>query len=329
LRLPIFDVIFTDRSLEVAGLFFRARVIFHLRRMSKLIAAIGEHLNFPLTLRRYQAYGEDAANYFDGKDFRKVFAVGDKHFLLSLREANGSVTLDIQPRTRSEAVRQIAEHIARRILGLDFPLQDFYKFAQRDPILAELIQKFRGFRPTLSATPFESIVTSITAQQINLQFAFTVRSRLVRRYGEKLIVDGRTYFAFPQPEKLARVKVSSLRQLQFTGKKSEYTIGLAKAVRDGQLLLDTLSQHSDEDIAEKLMALHGIGRWTVDWFLARCLGRGNAFPAGDLGVRKAVQHFYFKGKEKSEDELRKFAQRWGEFANLTTHYLLTGLALGA
>jgi DNA-3-methyladenine glycosylase II len=297
--------------------------------MSKLIVATGEDLNFALTLRRYQAYGEDAANYFDGTKFRKVFVAGDKHLLLSLREANGSIALDIQPRTRSQAAWQIAEHIARRILGLDFPLQAFYEFVQHDPILTDLTQKFRGFRPTLSATPFESIVTSITAQQINLQFAFTVRSRLVRRYGEKLVVDGRTYFAFPQPEKLARVKVRSLRRLQFTEKKSEYTIGLAKAVRDGQLLLDTLSQHADDDIAEKLMALHGIGRWTVDWFLARCLGRGHAFPAGDLGVRKAVQHFYFNGEPQPEAELREFAKRWGEFANLATHYLLTGLALGA
>jgi DNA-3-methyladenine glycosylase II len=296
--------------------------------MPKPLTATGDHLNFALTLRRYQAYGEDAANYFDGNVFRKVFAVDDKHFLLSLRESNGGVMLNVQPSTRSQAVWQIAEHIARRILGLDFPLQAFYEFAQRDPILAELTQKFRGFRPTLSATPFESIVTSITAQQINLQFAFKVRSRLVRNYGEKLNIDGQAYFAFPTPEKLARVKVSSLRQLQFTGKKSEYTIGLAKAIRDRQLDLEALSQQPDEEIAEKLMALHGIGRWTVDWFLARCLGRGHAFPAGDLGVRKAVQHFYFNGEQEPEAELRKFAKRWGEFANLATHYLLTGLALG-
>jgi DNA-3-methyladenine glycosylase II len=127
---------------------------------------------------------------------------------------------------------------------------------------------------------------------------------------------------------LARVKVSSLRRLQFTEKKSEYIIELSKAIRAGRLDLETLSLKSDEEIAEELMALHGIGRWTVDWFLARCLGRGHAFPAGDLGVRKAVQHFYFNGEQKPEAELREFAKRWGEFANLATHYLLTGLALG-
>jgi len=297
--------------------------------MSGNIICRNAYLSFPLTLRRFQAYGEDAANYFDGNLFCKVFKWGDKHFLLSLQELDGGIHLNLKPTTKSSQVSQQAEHIARKILGLDFPLEKFYQFAKSDPVLHELTQKFHGLRPTLKANPFESIVTSITAQQINLQFAFTVRSRLVRRYGEKLVINGQTYYAFPTPEKLARVKVSSLRQLQFTEKKSEYTIGLAKAIRSGQLDLETLPQQSDEEIAEKLIALRGIGRWTVDWFLARCLGRGNAFPAGDLGVRKAVQHFYFNGQEKSEDELRKFAQRWGEFANLATHYLLTGVALGA
>jgi len=296
--------------------------------MPQIIAVRDDFLNFPLTLRRYQAYGEDAANYFDGKVFRKVFKIEDNLFLLSLQESNNGVTLNLKPATRSQSVRQQAEHIARKILGLDFPLEEFYQFAKSDSVLHELTKKFHGMRPTLKANPFESIVTSITAQQINLQFAFKVRSRLVRCYGEKLVIDGQTYYAFPTPEKLARVKVSSLRQLQFTEKKSEYIIGLAKAIRDGQLDLETLSQQSDEEIAEKLIALRGIGRWTVDWFLARCLGRGDAFPAGDLGVRKAVQHFYFNGKEKSEDELRAFAERWGDFANLATHYLLTGVALG-
>lgn len=298
--------------------------------MDRVIKKNTNHqLSFFLTLRRYQAYGEDAANYFDGKKFRKAFKSSDKHFLLSLQESNDGIALSLEPATRSQAVWQQAEHLTRKILGLDFPLEKFYHFAQSDPVLRELTQKFRGFRPTLAPDPFEMMVTSISAQQINLQFAFTVRSRLVRRYGEKLVVDGHTYHAFPTPEKLARVKVSSLRQLQFTEKKSEYIIGLAKAIRTGQLDLTALAQEPDEAIAERLIALRGIGRWTVDWFLARHLGRGHAFPAGDLGVRKAVQHFYFNGKEKSEDELRQFSQRWGEFANLATHYLLTGVALGA
>jgi DNA-3-methyladenine glycosylase II len=293
------------------------------------IMSINGPFDFALTLRRYQAFGEDAANWYDGKIFRKIFGAQGESYLLSLQRQNDTVELDLWPRTRAQAVWQRAEHIAEKILGWHFPLRDFYKFAQNDATLKKLAEKFYGFRPTLAADLFESLVTSITAQQINLRFAFAVRSRLVRRYGERLSMNGETYFAFPTPEKLARVRVPSLRALQFTGKKSEYIIGLARAIHSGRLDLDSLARRSQEEVAEQLLPLHGIGRWTVDWLLARGLGHGDAIAAGDLGVRKAIQHFYFNGEQKSEQELRAFAQRWGEFTNLAVHYLLTGMALGA
>lgn len=296
--------------------------------MPKILSSNGP-FNFALTLRRYQAFGEDAANQYDGQTFRKVFRAHDKLYLLSLRPQAGDVALDVWPKTRATLIAQEAERIAQQILGWHFPVQNFYKFAQNDPILRKLVESFHGFRPTLASDLFETLVTSITAQQINLRFAFAVRSRLIRRYGERLAMNGETYFAFPTPEKLARVRVASLRALQFTEKKSEYLIGLARAISAGKLDLDHLAQQSNEAIAEQLLPLHGIGRWTVDWLLARGLGRGEAIAAGDLAVRKAMQHFYFNGEPKSEQELRDFAQRWGEFTNLAVHYLLTGMALGS
>lgn len=295
----------------------------------RIIHPTNDHLNFALTLRRYQAFGEDAANRFDGKIFRKVFVVDEKLHLLSLFEKEAHVQMAISPATRAQKIWTEAERITCKIFGLQFPLAEFYAFAQTDPVLRELTERFHGLRPTLSADLFEMMITSISAQQINLQFAFAVRSRLVRRYGEKLLWNGETYFAFPKPEKLARVRVASLRALQFTEKKSEYIIGLARAICEGKLDLAQLPNLSDEEIAEHLLPLHGIGRWTVEWLLARGLGRGNAIAAGDLGVRKAVQHFYFNDAPQSEDVIRSFAQRWGNFTNLAVHYLLTGMALGS
>lgn len=289
----------------------------------------GDALNFGLTLRRYQAFGEDAANRFDGAVFRKAFFVDEKLRLLSLFEKENHAQMAIAPATRAQKVWREAERLAHKILGLEFPLEAFYAFAQNDPVLRELTARFRGLRPTLSTNLFEMMVTSISAQQINLQFAFAVRSRLVRRYGARLQHNGETYFAFPTPEKLARARVASLRALQFTEKKSEYIIGLARAICNGQLDLTQLPHLSDEEIAVRLLPLHGIGRWTVEWLLARGLARGNAIAAGDLGVRKAVQHFYFNGEPQSEDTIRAFAQRWGSFTNLAVHYLLTGMALGS
>ncbi len=293
------------------------------------LSVLGDQLNLPLTLRRYHAYGEDAANRYDGNVFRKVFAVNSRLCLLKLFAQANHVCYEVFPATKSTHVREEAERVARHLLGLQFPLTDFYVFAESDPVLRRLTQQYRGFRPTLAADLFEMMVTSISAQQINLQFAFTVRSRLVRRYGEQLQHSSETYFAFPTPEKLSRVHVSSLRALQFTEKKSEYIIGLAKAIHAGKLDLHQLQNLSDEAVAEQLLPLHGVGRWTVDWLLARGLGRGHAIAAGDLGVRKAIQHFYYNGESQSEDTIRAFAKRWGNFTNLAVHYLLTGLALGS
>ena len=71
----------------------------------------------------------------------------------------------------------------RRLLGLDFDLPGFYRMAKADAALAPLVEPLYGLRPTLAPTPFEMLVGSITAQQINLSFAFACRARLVRRYG--------------------------------------------------------------------------------------------------------------------------------------------------
>ena len=75
----------------------------------------------------------------------------------------------------------------------------------------------------------------------------------------------------------------------------------------------------------RLAALNGFGDWSADWFLARHLGRPTAWPAGDLGLRKAVSALYLAGRDASIPEVRAFGERFGEHRNLVAHYLLVGL----
>jgi len=84
----------------------------------------------------------------------------------------------------------------RRIFGLDHDLVGFYRVAKADPALASLVEPLYGLRPTLAPTPFEMLVGSITAQQINLSFAFACRARLVQRYGTRVRVGRETVWAF-------------------------------------------------------------------------------------------------------------------------------------
>ena len=99
----------------------------------------------------------------------------------------------------------------------------------------------------------------------------------------------------------------------FSGRKAEYVVGLARAELD----LDGLALLPDDDVRAALVALPGIGEWTADWFLARHLARAEAWPAGDLALRKAVWRFY-----GDDADVRAVGERLAPFANLSAHYLL-------
>jgi DNA-3-methyladenine glycosylase II len=183
-------------------------------------------------------------------------------------------------------------------------------------------------RPTQAPNPFEMLVGAISAQQVNLTFAFTTRSRLVRRFGRAVDVGGHTVYAFPEPAVLARAKERELRALQFSTRKAEYIVGLARLVASGALDLDRLVNLPNEEIISALTNVRGLGLWTAEWFLARAAGRGDVCPAGDLAVRKAFEHFYGRGRTLSDRAIRRRARRWGSHQNLAVHYLLVGMRLG-
>jgi DNA-3-methyladenine glycosylase II len=201
--------------------------------------------------------------------------------------------------------------LVRRYLGEPFDLDAFAAFAVTEPVLAEVVPALRGFRPPLVPDPFEALVTSITAQQISLRAAFSIRNRLIEAFGERHTVA----YAFPARERLAAARPEEIVAVGFSRRKAEYVIGLARAELD----LDGLALLPDEEVKAALIAQPGLGDWTADWFLARHLGRPDAWPAGDLGLRKAVLHFY-----GDETDVRTAGARFSRFANLAAHYLLVG-----
>jgi DNA-3-methyladenine glycosylase II len=113
---------------------------------------------------------------------------------------------------------------------------------------------------------------------------------------------------------------SEFTVLGFSRAKAEYVLELAHSDLD----LDAFSERSDDEVIQALTAIRGLGRWTADWFLARHLARPRAWPAGDLGVRKAVSTFYAAGRPLSIEEVRHMGERFAPFENLSAQYLLAG-----
>ena len=282
------------------------------------------------TLSRFHLWGEDPVNRLSDGVFRRAFKWGGRWRGYELRWSGdpdaARLTVSV-PGARRAAVVDGAVAEVHHVCGLHLDLASFRNAAAGDPILGGLATRLHGLRPTLAPNPFEMLVSSVCAQQVNLAFAFTVRARLVRRFGEALLVGGRAVYAFPEPAVLARAGVAELRGMQLTTRKAEYVVGLARQVAGGGLDLDRLSSLSNDEVIERLTAVRGFGRWSAEWFLARCLGRGDVCAAGDLAVRRAFEHFYARGRALSELAIRRRATRWGPHQNLAVHYLLAGRRL--
>lgn len=264
-----------------------------------------EPYDFELSTGRYRAFGPDRANLWHDDALHRVVDGRD----VRIAAAPGGVEV--------EPLDGDTEPVVRALLGLAFDLASFYEFARGDAVLAGLVERFAGLRPPLNPDPFETLVTSITAQQVSLHAAYSIRNRLIERYGEP----GKVAYAFPRRAVLAEAGEDELVALGFSRRKAEYVTGLAASALD----LDALAGLPDDDVKDTLVAVRGLGEWTVDWFLARHLARPRAWPAGDLAVRKAVSRFYGDGPMLSIQDVRALGERFDPFQNLAAHYLLAGL----
>ncbi|MFL5968433.1 MAG: DNA-3-methyladenine glycosylase family protein [Gaiellaceae bacterium] len=264
------------------------------------LIAVPPPYDFDLSLDRFTFWGVDRANVWEDGALYRIVAGRE----IRITSAPGGVQV--------EPLDDVIEPVVRKLLGLEFDLPPFFAFAQGEPVLAEAVRRFPGFRPPLAPDPFEALVSSITAQQVSLHAAFAVRSRLIDRYGER----AEHATSFPTRERIALASEDELMALGFSRRKAEYVLGVARAGLD----FDELALLPDAEVKARLTSLRGLGEWSADWFLARYLARPEAWPAGDLGLRKAVLAFY-----ADVTDVRAAGERFRPFQNLSAHYLLAAL----
>jgi DNA-3-methyladenine glycosylase II len=250
--------------------------------------------DFERSTFRFRVFGDDLASRWHDGGLHRVLASG-----LAARIEAGGV------KAYGEATPADVEEI-RHLLGGGF---DLASFAAAYP---DVYARAPGFRPPLLRDPFEMLVTAVTAQQISLRAAAVIRAGLVQRFGDRVEHDGVEWWRFPSPE---RIRGADLTGLKLSAMKMRSIAALAEA----DLTLDGLG---DEEVIARLSLLPGIGRWTAEWFLARCLGRPGVVAAGDLGVRKAVARWFSGEPIWPERRVREAMAPFGAHTNLAVHYLL-------
>jgi DNA-3-methyladenine glycosylase II len=280
-------------------------------------------LDIPASVDIFRRSGDDLLDRWDGHVLLRTTRVGEAVIPFACTVTGvierPAVRVMVEQAAHVPVVQQVVQ---RMFVTAPEPLA---ALMAADPRIAQLETQFRGVRPVLQLDPFAAIIRSISAQQVNLRWAATVRRRLVETYGRPLTLGLHQVFVL-EPHRLATATVAELRALQFTTRKAEYILGLATAVTEGTLDLSALQTQRDAEVIARLTTLRGLGRWTAEWFLARTLGRP-CVSAGDLGVRKAVGAVYLQGRMPSEAEVRELTAHWGEAAGVAQQLVLH--ALGA
>ena len=162
---------------------------------------------------------------------------------------------------------------------------------------------------------YGTLVRSITGQQLSTKAAATIYGRLTELYG------GRT----PTPEEILETDPQQLRAIGLSNAKAAYLRDLAEHIVDGELPIDDLAAMPDAKVAETLIAIKGLGRWTVDMFLMFHLGRPDVLPVGDLGIRRAMQIHYGLEELPSPSEMERIADAWRPHRTLASLYLWESL----
>jgi len=188
---------------------------------------------------------------------------------------------------------------------------------RRDPILAPLIRKYGacGLKTGRQNDIFCGLVEAIVSQQLSTRAAATIYGRI-----RELLPNGT-----PTPEALKQLSDEALRGAGLSRQKLGYMRDLSLKALDGTINTAGLQEMSDDAIVAELTKIKGIGRWTVEMLLIFRLTRADVFPAGDLGIVKAVQKAYNLRKTPDVKRLQAIAERWRPYRSVASWYLWASL----
>ncbi|WP_304466093.1 DNA-3-methyladenine glycosylase 2 [Vitiosangium sp. GDMCC 1.1324] len=209
----------------------------------------------------------------------------------------------------------------RTLFDLDAQPEVIAECLGRDALLGKLVQQHPGLRVLGAFDPFEMTVRAILGQQVSVRAATTLSGRLVARFGESLdSPHAEISRLFPLPETLAAATVDDVASLGLPGARAKSLLGVARAVAEGSVRLDRHAE-VDETMAA-LEALPGIGAWTSHYVAMRALRWPDAFPASDLGIRKALGGVTAKVAAER-------AEAWRPWRSYAAVHLWTSLSEGA
>lgn len=183
------------------------------------------------------------------------------------------------------------------------------RLARMDAELGEILSRL-GEPPMWGRQPgFASLIKIILEQQVSLEAARTLYRRINRQLGAMT------------PDAIYAQQVSGLRNLGLTRQKAAYCHGLAERILDGRLDLSRIARGADDPGRKALLAVPGLGPWSVDIYYLMALRRPDVWPRGDLALAAALQEVKGLKAPPSKDEQERMANDWAPYRSIAARLL--------
>jgi AraC family transcriptional regulator of adaptative response / DNA-3-methyladenine glycosylase II len=216
-----------------------------------------------------------------------------------------------------------AHEVAAGLLGLGQDAEAFARLARRlgHP---RLVAGRSGMRVCQTPSVFDGLVWAIIGQQVDFQFACTLRRRLIERSGTPV---GGGLLAPPDPAAIAALEPAELLAMKFSHQKAGYLSSLGRLVAGGGLDLGSLRSLSATRVERLLLNVRGLGPWSVNYVMMRSLALADCVPLGDTGVASGLAAlFHLAGKPDRDATIRLMAPFSPHRSLATAHLWQLGAA---
>jgi len=293
--------------------------------MQKVSLTVPPEFSFALNLEFLQRSPKEILHRVTDTHVTKLLNVDDELVLFRVSFNKSKLQLEFLKDIPSEKALRVVSDFTREWFDLDTDLKPFYTMASEDKLLRDLVTQYHGYRIVALPDLFESLVWGVMGQQINVQFAYTIKQRFVELYGDKIEFEGEHYYLFPTAKRVSVLKLEELLPLQFSRQKALYTILIAQAFVTGAVSKQKLKGMSLNEAKEELIKIKGVGNWTANYALMKTFRYPDAFPLEDVAIHNAIRKLKKMKAKPSIDQVKRIFRKYKGWEAYATLYLWKSL----
>ncbi|MDD1780839.1 3-methyladenine DNA glycosylase 2 [Enterovibrio sp. ZSDZ35] len=257
------------------------------------------------------------AELVEGETIKKGLVISGLPCLLSITLAQDNAVASLHADGQlSDFDKQSLQVLLNNMLGLAQSTTQFETAYQSHTDISRLLKHSAGLRIPQTSSPFEAIVWAITGQLISVEAAVSIRRRLIETAGVK---HNSGLWCQPCPSSLAALPISEYRRCGYSNAKAQTIQLVAQQVASGELTL--APDVPAKEIEKTLLAIKGVGPWTVSYTLLRGFGWLDGSLHGDVAVRKSLQRLIGSEEPLSQKETQEWLAQFSPWKALVAAHL--------